>query len=599
MSIPPSPFSDAIAHRFAQVIYRCLEEVGSAKGALYLSLPGESEFHLASHFGFPRLSPPPAVLPKAHPLAAWVNRERRTFAVNEGRKSPDLAMFAMGPGAPRFLISPVYDRGDWVGILIQRDKLKGEPFNLTCDEAPTAVICEAIVDALREYRFLLNPQDGPPPQPRPEPRSAEPTSALPVPVPPTDSMFPPTSPKIFPGRGEAIEGYPIQASVQAGDLAEGGTPVSLVARSGAYATPELEAPQPPSAPASPAPPPVSALRVGMILPEQRTFFWEAASLLGSLVPLSAVALWMDDPEEIRPILAHSRIPLDPALKQQILAHATFHIPKVAETDLQILTRCEWPDEEPLSGVFQTYLPVMLMEEGGGQDLMLIFRGEERPFSDQDQVYIQQIARMLGFHLQESRLHEQYHRSFLTVAHRLLTSVEGGAPKLRSHSLNTARLARNFALSLDLPSADVEGISIAAILHDVGTFMLDPGLLNKPVLDTEDIRSIQTHPLLASTFLKDFRFPVDVMRIIRNHHERWDGAGYPDGLKGELIPVGSRVIALVEAFEVMSSGSEFRPAKTGREILDELRRESGKQFDPNLVAEFLDFLASRARQAGPR
>jgi putative nucleotidyltransferase with HDIG domain len=251
------------------------------------------------------------------------------------------------------------------------------------------------------------------------------------------------------------------------------------------------------------------------------------------------------------------------------------------------------------GVFQTYLPVVLMEEGGGQDLMLIFRVDEKPFDEEEQIHIQQVARLLGFHLQESRLHEHYHRSFLTVAHRILTSMEGGAPKLKSHSLNTARLARNFALSLELASPEVEAISISAILHDVGTFMLDPQVLGKPSLSAEDMASIQTHPVLASTFLKDFRFPFDVLKIIRHHHERWDGSGYPDGLQGEQIPIGSRVINLVEAFEVMSSGSEFHPAKGGREILDELKRGSGNQFDPNLVTEFLNFLAAKARQAPMR
>jgi HD domain len=578
MAIPHQPFNEAVTRRFAQVLYRCLEEVGSTKGALYIRLPDEPDFHLVGHFGFPRLTPPPEELPHSHPLATWINRERRTFVLNEGTRLSELSDFSQGATTPRFLLTPIYDRGNWVGILIQRDKIRGETFELTRDEAPTLAICEGVVEALREFRFILAPNE--PTTLRTEPQAPAGTPPMPVPVPPSDSMIPPAAPRVFPGTGERIEGYSSAPSLEA--------PVSLVSRSGRYATTDPEAPLAPDAPPQP-------MRVGMFMPEQRTFFWEVSTLLSALVPLSAVALWMDDPEEIRPVLAHSRMPLAPELKQQILAHATFHIPKIQEKDLQILTHCEWPDEEPLGGVFQTYLPIVLMEEGGGQDLMLIFRGEERAFNEQEQIHIQQVARLLGFHLQESRLHEHYHRSFLTVAHRILTSMEGGAPKLRSHSLNTARLARNFALSLELPSAEVEAISIASILHDVGTFMLDPGLLAKASLTAEDMASIQTHPVLASTFLKDFRFPFDVLKVIRHHHERWDGSGYPDGLKGEQIPIGSRVINLVEAFEVMSSGSEFRAAKNGREILEELRKGSGNQFDPNLVTEFLNFLAAKARQ----
>jgi len=175
-------------------------------------------------------------------------------------------------------------------------------------------------------------------------------------------------------------------------------------------------------------------------------------------------------------------------------------------------------------------------------------------------------------------------------------MEGGAPKLRTHSLNTARLARNLALHLGLPSSEVEAVSIAAILHDVGTFMLDPELVAKSPLTPEEQAKMQTHPILASTFLKDFRFPFDVLRIIRHHHERWDGAGYPDGLRGEEIPIESRIIHMVETFEVMSSGSDFKAAVASREVLDELRQEAGRQFDPTLVAGFLDFLASKAHRS---
>jgi HD-GYP domain-containing protein (c-di-GMP phosphodiesterase class II) len=99
-------------------------------------------------------------------------------------------------------------------------------------------------------------------------------------------------------------------------------------------------------------------------------------------------------------------------------------------------------------------------------------------------------------------------------------------------------------------------------------------------------------VLASAFLKDFRFPFDVLRIIRHHHERWDGTGYPDGLKGEEIPIGSRIISIIEAFEVMSSGRGYKPPRGSREILEELRRVASTQFDPSLVSDFIDYLASK-------
>lgn len=595
MSTSPFRFSEVLTRRFAQVLYRCLEEVGSTKGALYLVVEGEPGLHLVSHFGFPRLIPPPEYLPPDSPLVAWIQRERRTFAVNAVQDYPELNAFTQGAETPRCLLTPVYDRGNWLGILFQRDLSRGEAYDLARDEAPTLDICEGIVSAYREFRFILNPSAIPetPPLPPPgeEPHPGAQMEAMPVAVPPSESMFPSSAPRYVPAPGVALEGYPA-----ANDRDESS---SLVTRSGRYTARSLEEAlnQPAGSPfpEAGARSPRQELKPGMFLPEQRTFFWESASLLSSLVPISAIALWVDDPHELRPILAYSRHPLSPELKQQILAHAMYHIPKVEEKDLQILIKSEWMDEAPLRGVFQTYLPVLLLEEGGGQDLLLLFRDEERSFSEHEQTCIQQMARLLGIHFQEGRLHENYHRAFLSVAHRILTSMEGGAPKLRTHSLNTARLARNLALHLELPSAEVEAVSIAAILHDVGTFMLDPGLISKTPLTTEELAKIQTHPVLASIFLKDFRFPFDVLRIIRHHHERWDGQGYPDGLAGEAIPMESRIIHLVEAFEVMSSGSEFRSAVPSREILGELRKEAGRQFDPALVAGFLDFITSKTHR----
>lgn len=595
MQSPQSPFNEALTHRFAQVLYQCLELVGSTKGALYLSLKDEQGFRLVSHYGFPRLVPPPERFYLEDPLVKWVQRERRTFAVNNASHFQELASLIKGAEAPRLLFTPVYDKGVWIGFLVQRDRVRGEAYDVTRDEAPTLTICQEIVAAVHEFRYTFTTGSSTDSQTSSPGLAVAPLShpileAVPVSVPRSDSMFPPTAPKEF-TPDLLLEGF---AASPAGEeafssLAQSGVPISRNLD-------ESTGLAPPSASQSAGALTKASLRPGMFLPEQQTFFWEAAALLSSIVTLAAITLWMDEASELRPILTYSRLPLSAELKQQILTHATHHITGVEEKDLRILTKSEGMAENPLRGVFQTYLPVVLMEEGGGQDLLLLFRIEERPFSEQDKIHIQQVARMLGFHLQEGRLHEQYHRAFLSVAHRILSTGEGGAPSLRVHSLNTAKLARNFSVRLELPSHGVEAVSIAAILHDVGTLLLDPRILSKPELTPEDLARVRTHPVLASAFLKDFRFPFDVLRIIRHHHERYDGTGYPDGLRGEEIPIGSRIISIIEAFEVMSSGNGYKAPRPSREILEELRREASAQFDPALVTEFIDFLASKARRA---
>jgi len=584
-------FGESLVHRFSQVLYRCFEEVGSTKAALYLFVPEAEGLHLITHFGWPRVSPPPEMLTAEDPLLIWARRERRSFAVNQASEVPELAQFVQGSESSRFLITPFYDRGEWVGLLLQKDRTKASPYELERDEVPTQSICQEVVEALRESR--VRPSELPPIVHIPVA-----SSPLEVPVPPSAAMVPANSQPAASGV-EFLDGFYAAPGESTGfapiPTGQGHISRNLDEPTDPRMVPPAVAPESPTPLPAAAPPPGYRFRAGMFMPEQRTFFWEAATLLCNLLPLAAVALWMDEILEVRPILTYSRQPLSPDLKQQVLAHVTFHVPKVVERDLRILTRVEFLEKEPLMGIFQTYLPVMLMGEGDGQDLMLLFRSEDRAFSEREQSYIQMVARMVGFHLQEVRLHERYHRAFLSVSHRMLSSAEGGAPKLRDHSLATAKLARSFAVHMELPAADLEAVCIASILHDVGTFLLDPQLLSKPGLTPEEMGRIQTHPILASTFLKDFRFPFDVQGIIRHHHERWDGKGYPDGLRGESIPLGSRIINLIEAFEVMNDGSAFKAPRSHREILDELRRESGSQFDPTLVAEFLEFLQTRRSQ----
>ena len=583
---------EVLANRCSQVLYRCLEEVGSTKGALYLRPPGERSFEVVSFYGWPRSTHPPVSIPEDHPLLVRTQRERRGFVVNDLAEAPELTAFGQGGEWPRFLVMPVYVAGDWVGLLIQRDRIKGGTFDLERDEGPTLGICGDLVAALKEFRLYgLRPH----PEPvLPLPEDASSTNvALVLPtasavinqVAPTGSRLPADAshpwhlpevvlPATGPSEEERLHGFP------------GGHET--------YATMPWEADRTLSAWV--APPPVNPDRKrGMVPPELRAFFWETAGLLSQILTASAVALWTDDPEEIRPILAYSTLPLSPDLQQQIMAHATFHLPTVQEQDLRLITRVGMVESPELKGAFSTYLPLLLNETSQGHDLLMVFRQEDQSFTLAEIEVIEHMGRILGLHLQEARLHERYHHAFLSVSHRILRSSEGRLPSLRPHSLATARLARDLALKLELTTEEVEGVSIAAILHDVGLLMLDPVMLGKQNLDADELKKVRNHPELAAVFLKDLRFPFDVVKMIRHHHERWDGRGYPDRLRETGIPIGSRIIGLIEAYEVMTSGKGYRAPQGFRHVLEELQSEAGAQFDPRVVAAFQELMTRRGER----
>jgi len=506
--------NDQLIHRLSQLLYRCLEDIGSTKAALYLAHPGDGAFLLVSHYGWPRATPPPQRLEPTDPLMLLAHRERRCFALNEGGTYPELRAFSQGKNDPRYLIAPIYDRGEWIGLLLQRDHNGSEPYSLERQEVPTQLICQEMVQAIKQFAPPARPPGPPPPAPEETP-AVQPEAPIRVPAPPT-------------------------------------------------------------------------------FPEQRSFFWEAAHLLCQVMPAAAVALWIFDPMESRPILAYSALPLSLELERQIISLAREQRPELDDSDLQILTKAELFDRNPIHGPFRTLLPIMLEEPSGQADLLMVFRLEDHPFLSHEMEFIGGLARMLGLFLEEGRLHERYHQSFLSVSHRILASAGTKVPYIRDQSVNTAELSRSLARRLELSSQEVEAVTISAILHDVGTLLLDRKILDKASLSPEDRTQVQTHPILASTFLKDFHFPFDILRIIRHHHEQWNGKGYPDGIAGEAIPIESRIIHLVESFQVMTTGTSYRKARPVAAALEEIRQLSGVHFDPRMVDAFIMMVESRKR-----
>jgi hypothetical protein len=433
-------------------------------------------------------------------------RERRAFALNDGGDYPELADFGQGRPDPRFFIAPVLDRGEWRGLLLQRDLHGNQPYRLEYQGAPTQAICQQIAQALRQSAA---------PEPVREREPAEPSAA-----------------------------------------------------------------DPPAGPVD---------------PELVRFFGEIATLLFQVVPATAAGLWLHEEDGPRPLLLHSQAPLSPALEREAAALTRDQRPATIAPDPPVLAQVESPWLDPLSGPFRTVLPIHLEELYGRTDLLMLFRVERLPFSAREQGYLHSVARTLALYLDERRLHERYHQSFLSVSHRILATAGVKLPRLRAQSLNTATLARNLARRLGLPSPQVEAVTIAAILHDVGTLLLDLRILDKPALTAEDLEQVRTHPVLASTFLQGFQFPFDVLRIIRHHHERWDGMGYPDGIAEEAIPVESRIIHLVESYQVMTTGTTYRSPRPAPAAMAELRLLAGQKYDPRMVEEFIRMVEDNRRQ----
>ncbi len=171
---------------------------------------------------------------------------------------------------------------------------------------------------------------------------------------------------------------------------------------------------------------------------------------------------------------------------------------------------------------------------------------------------------------------------------LANAVEAKELSLRGHGQRMAHRAARLAARVGLRGAELEGVAYGALLHDVGKIGLPEELLHKMGPLTEDDRTVlRRHPEIGAMILRPLRSAQAFTPIIRHHHERWDGAGYPDGLAGDAIPLGARIVAIADAYDAIFAGRPYRPARTLEETYDELNRESGCQFDPALVPIFLD------------
>ncbi len=161
---------------------------------------------------------------------------------------------------------------------------------------------------------------------------------------------------------------------------------------------------------------------------------------------------------------------------------------------------------------------------------------------------------------------------------LIEEACGTDDTLREHSLNVAATAVLVGTSLSLSGPDLEILELAATVHDVGKLHVRPDILAKPgPLDAEEWQEMRRHPVRGAELLAG-HVPHDVLEIVRSHHERWDGAGYPDGLAGKEIPLGARIIAVVDAFCAMLESRPYRPATRRATARAELLAQADRQFD---------------------
>ena len=188
------------------------------------------------------------------------------------------------------------------------------------------------------------------------------------------------------------------------------------------------------------------------------------------------------------------------------------------------------------------------------------------------------------------LYEDQQKTYLNTIHALVSAIEASDSYTRGHSERVTRYSLAIAKRLGLSAERLKIMERAAILHDIGKIGINATLLHKVgKLSPEDIFDLQQHPTIGIKILEPIEFLNDVRTCIVQHHERFDGKGYPNGVSGEELLLEARILAIADTFDAMTSDRPYRKALSLDIAVKELVDNAGTQFDPAIVPHFIDLL----------
>jgi len=220
------------------------------------------------------------------------------------------------------------------------------------------------------------------------------------------------------------------------------------------------------------------------------------------------------------------------------------------------------------------------------------------FTEADEAILTSVASQMAVALENARLYEDLRDLSIATIRSLATAIDARDPYTRGHSEGVTRLAVQLARELGWDEADLEMLEFAALLHDVGKIAVPDAILRKPgPLTSEEWDVMHRHPYYSRQIVA----PVEPLRRltpwIYHHHERWDGTGYPDGLKGEAIPLAARIIAVADVWDALRSDRPYRKAWPEKKALEYIREQAGQHFDPQVVEVFLRVSGNETGTAG--
>jgi HD-GYP domain-containing protein (c-di-GMP phosphodiesterase class II) len=231
-------------------------------------------------------------------------------------------------------------------------------------------------------------------------------------------------------------------------------------------------------------------------------------------------------------------------------------------------------------------PIKLKDSLNGMLCIINFE-TKNAFKTGDMSLLTSLAEQISMVITNAELYENLKDVLLNVIKTLVYSIEAKDSYTRGHSERVSTLVMMIAGAMDLSSGEKEALHWAAMLHDIGKIGVPGKILNKPgKLTQEEFLYVKEHPEKGYMILKPIDQLNESLGAIRHHHERYDGNGYPSGLKGKEIPLYARVIAIADTYDAMTSARSYRAHISHEDAIAEIVRVKGKQLDPELVEIFV-------------
>lgn len=259
------------------------------------------------------------------------------------------------------------------------------------------------------------------------------------------------------------------------------------------------------------------------------------------------------------------------------------------TDTQKDKRVKYPERLHNEGMRSILgVPILFKDDVAGT--LLVYSIINRDFSPDEVRLLSIFASQAAIAIENARSHNELESSYFDTIETLALAIEYREPHLRGHSDKVTSYSIMMGEKFNLANGDIQTIRYAGRLHDIGKIAISDAILQKPGrLTPQERAEIEKHPSKGAEMLAPLRFLRNAIPIIKHHHERYDGKGYPDGLKGNFIPFISRIICVADAFDAMTSERPYRKKIDDEDALRELCNNSGNQFDPKIVTVFEEIL----------